>query len=63
MESSTRVRIGIALGLATGATVVLALSVVYGLAVAYGGGSFASLGVLVVAPPVLLAALTVFAFP
>ncbi len=65
MDTKTRARTGIAiaLGVATCATVVLALSVVYGLAAEYGGGSFASFAFWVVAPPVLLAALAVFAVP
>src|SRR3712207_9199603 len=41
----------------------LAVSVVYGLAVEYGGGSFAELAVLVVPPPTLLAFLTVSVLP
>jgi hypothetical protein len=65
MDTATRARTGVAvaLGLATCATVGLALSVVHGFAVEYGGGSFASLGLLVVAPPVLLASLAVLALP
>lgn len=65
MASATRVRFGVAvvLGVLTCATIGLGVAVVHGLAVEYGGGSFADLGLLVVAPPVLLAALTVAALP
>jgi hypothetical protein len=65
MDARTRTRTGVAVALAltTCAAIGLALAVVYGFAVEYGGGSLASLAVLVVAPPVLLAALAVLALP
>ncbi len=62
-KSRTRTGVAIALGVATCVTVMFALSVVYGLAAEYGGGSFASFAFWVVAPPVLLAALAVLTFP
>ena len=65
MDTRTRLRYGAAvvLVLATGATMALGVSVVHGLAVEYGGGSFAELGLLVVGLPVLLASLTVAVLP
>jgi len=65
MDARTRVRYGtgVVLGLTTCATMVLALSAVYGLTAEYGEGSMAELGVLAVGVPVLLALLTVSAQP
>jgi len=62
---TTRLRTGTALVLGVGAcaTTALALSVVHGLAAEYGGGSFASMAVFVVVPPVLLTGLAVLALP
>ena len=68
MDTRTRARIGIAVvaALATVTLVVLGLSMVYGFAVEYSGGSFGSftdLAFLVVPIPVLAAGLTVVVWP
>ena len=65
MDTRTRIRYGTAvvLALATCLTMAAAVSVVYGLAVEYGSGSFAELVLLVVGLPVLLVLLTAAVLP
>ena len=65
MDTRTRARVGIAVvvSLAAVGLAVLGLSMVYGFAVEYGGGSFADLGFLVVPIPVLVAAIAVVLWP
>ena len=65
MDPRTRASVGIALvvSLAAVALAVLGLSMVYGYAVEYGGGSFADLAFLVVPIPVLVAAIAVVVWP
>ena len=65
MDTRTRSRLGVALvvSLAAVALMVLGLSIVYGFAVEYGGGSFADLAFLVVPVPVLVTAVAVVAWP
>lgn len=65
MDATSRIRTGVAivLAVAAGATVVLGLWLVYGLAAEYGRGAFADLNMWVVAPPILLATLAVCSFP
>ena len=65
MDTRTRARIGIAAGAALAAVGLagLGLATVYGLAVEYGGGSFADLAFIVVPIPVLVAAVAVVLWP
>jgi len=62
-RTSARLGVAIALSLLTLAVVVLGLWSVYGLAVEYGGGSFADLAFLVVPFPLLAALVAVVVWP